>query len=62
MSTNKSKKTKTRTQSKDLPKNAKSLTKAEAKNVKGGLLPYVEQDNIYRSPSISDGTSNIKTK
>jgi hypothetical protein len=62
MPTNKSKNSKTRTQNKDLPKKAKSLTKAEATDVKGGLLPYVEQQNIYRSSSISDGTSNTKTK
>lgn len=59
----KTKETKRRTQVKNLKKSEEELTPAEAKKVKGGLLPYIEQDNI-RSKSIKDGTSNtlIDTK
>ena len=46
-----------------------TLTKAESKlsrremsKVKGGLLPYVEQDNLRGSSNITDGTSNTIVK
>jgi hypothetical protein len=58
MPTDKSKGTKPRTQIKDLPRGKKELSKGEQKNVKGGLLPYIEQDNIYKTKSVKDGTSN----
>ena len=58
MPTTKSKTSKRRTQIQDLPKREKKLSKEEQKKVKGGLLPYIEQDNLYKSKSIKDGTSN----
>jgi hypothetical protein len=54
----KAKETKRRTQVKDLKKSEEELTPAQSKKVKGGLLPYVEQENVYKSTSIKDGTSN----
>ena len=47
MPANKSKNMKRRTTVKDLPKRKKDLSREEQKNVKGGLLPYIEQDNLY---------------
>ena len=58
MPATKSKNTKRRTQTKDLPKRKKELSKEEQQRVKGGLLPYIEQDNIYNTRNIKDGTSN----
>lgn len=34
------------------------LSEAEAAEVEGGLLPYVEQDNLYKS-SLSNHTGGI---
>ena len=39
-------------------KKLKTLTKSDQKKVRGGLLPYIEQDNIFKSTNIKDGTSN----
>ena len=55
-------KRKRRTQVKDLPKQEKELTKEEEEKVKGGILPYVEQDNLRSVTKISDGTSNTIIK
>jgi len=46
----------------DLPKKAKTLTRKEQKKIKGGLLPYVEQENVIKPTSIKDGTSNTIMK
>ncbi len=51
------KSTKRRTKVQDIAKKAKTLTGKDQKKIKGGLLPYIEQDNVYRSPNIKDGTS-----
>ena len=56
--TTKLKSTKRRTKVQDIPKKTKALTGKEQKKIKGGLLPYIEQDNLYKSRSIQDGTSN----
>ena len=53
----KTKETKRRTKVKDLKKSEEELTTDQAKKVKGGILPYIEQDAIT-SRSITDGTSN----
>jgi hypothetical protein len=45
MRIDKSRGTKPRTQIKDVPRGKKELSNREQKNVKGGLLPYIEQDN-----------------
>ena len=58
----KSKSTKPRTRVQNLPKDAHELSGKEKKKVKGGLLPYVEQDNVRKSSNIQDGTSNTITK
>lgn len=41
-----------------LPKTESKLSGKEMKRVKGGLLPYIEQDNVRGSTNIQDGTSN----
>jgi hypothetical protein len=45
-------------------KKLKTLTESDQKKVRGGLLPYIEQDNIFKSTStnIQDGTSNTFKK
>jgi hypothetical protein len=58
MPTTNSKSTKRRTQTKDLSKQKKDLSKEEQKKVKGGILPYMEQDNLYKNKTIKDGASN----
>ena len=58
MPTTNAKSTKRRTQTKELSKQEKELSPEEQKKVKGGLLPYIEQDNLYKNKSIKDGTSN----
>jgi len=51
-----------RTEVKNLQKTKMALSEEEQKSVKGGLLPYVEQDNV-KSTDMIDGTSNtIKEK
>ena len=62
MPTDKPTERKRRTQVKDLPKQEKELTKEEEEKVKGGILPYVEQDNLRSVTKISDGTSNTIIK
>lgn len=57
MPAGKSKGAKPRTQVKDLPRKKRELTKEQRQKVKGGLLPYIEQDNL-KSTNITDGTSN----
>jgi hypothetical protein len=42
----------------DLPVSETELTSEQAENVQGGLLPYIEQDNLVRSTQTTDGTSN----
>lgn len=45
----------------DLPQAEKELGIEEAEATKGGILPYIEQDNIFKSARVSDikdGTSN----
>lgn len=54
----KSKSTKRRTRVQDIPKKAKELSGKEQKKIKGGLLPYIEQDNLRKFTNIQDGTSN----
>ena len=44
------------------PKQMKRLTKADQKKVRGGILPYIEQDNLYKTHNIQDGTSNTLLK
>jgi hypothetical protein len=56
------KSSKRRTQVKDLSENGRELSKREQKKVKGGLLPYIEQDNVQHKPiNVQDGTSNTLT-
>ena len=56
----KPKNTSRRTSVQDIPSEAKELNSKERKKIKGGLLPYIEQDNLRKSTSsITDGTSNI---
>ncbi|HKO96487.1 MAG TPA: hypothetical protein VJU86_05830 [Pyrinomonadaceae bacterium] len=58
----KSKSTKSRTSLKDISTKTKTLSSGDKKKIKGGLLPYIEQDNLNTSrgtKSITDGTSNI---
>lgn len=55
----KSTSTKRRTNVKDIAKETKALSGKEQKRIKGGLLPYVEQDNLRKPSSITDGTSKI---
>jgi hypothetical protein len=57
--TTKLKSTKRRVKVQEIPKPTKTLTGKEKKKVKGGLSPYIEQDNL-RKPNITDGTSNTK--
>jgi hypothetical protein len=46
-----------------LAKTESKLSKKEMTRVKGGLLPYLEQDNIRDGTSnIQDGTSNTIVK
>lgn len=60
--TTKLKSTKRRTKVQDIPRNTKALTGKEQKKIKGGLLPYIEQDNLRKpTSSITDGTSNTIT-
>lgn len=54
----KSKSTKSRTTVQDIPKEPKDLSGKEQKKVKGGMLPYIEQDNLRKPTNIPDGTSN----
>jgi len=57
----KSKSTKRRTKVQDIQKKSKELSGKEQKKIKGGILPYIEQDNLYKSKSIQDiqdGMSN----
>jgi hypothetical protein len=54
----KSKSTKRRVKIEDTPKQMKKLSKDDQKKVRGGILPYIEQDNLHRVANISDGTSN----
>ena len=42
---------KPRTKVKNIPGKTKELSQSEQKRVKGGLLPYIEQDNLYKSRS-----------
>jgi hypothetical protein len=58
MPSSKLKHTKRRTKVKDLPKREKVLTKEDQKKVRGGLLPYIEQDNLRQKTNITDGSSN----
>lgn len=54
-------KTRTKLKIEDLPQAEKELTLDEAEATRGGLLPYMEQDNIFKSTAttnIKDGTSN----
>lgn len=62
----KSKTTKRRVKVEDTPKRMKKLTKDDQKKVRGGILPYIEQDNLYKlsniKSNIKDGTSNAILK
>ncbi len=56
------KSTKRRTSMKDISTKTRTLSGKDKKKIKGGLLPYIEQDNLKTSrstKSITDGTSNI---
>ena len=63
---NKLKSTKRRTKMKDVSTKAKVLSSKDKKKVKGGILPYIEQDYCLKptstitppTSSITDGTSN----
>ena len=59
MAKNTKKETGRRTQTKDLPAPGNELSQKQMKKVKGGILPFIEQDNLYKHvTSIKDGTSN----
>jgi len=40
---------KPRTKVKNIPSKTKGLNQRQQKKVKGGLLPYIEQDNLHKS-------------
>lgn len=46
--TTKLKSTKRRINVQEIPKQTKTLTGKEQKKIKGGLLPYIEQDNMKK--------------
>lgn len=52
------KSTRRRVKVQEIPKKTETLTDKQKKKIKGGLLPHIEQDNVYRSPNIKDGNSN----
>jgi hypothetical protein len=58
----KAKSTKPRVKVGGTPKKLKALTKSDQKKVRGGLLPYIEQANIFKSTNITDGSSNTFKK
>jgi hypothetical protein len=60
--TTKLKSTKRNIKVQELPKKAKTLTRKEQQKIKGGLLPYIEQDNVIKPTNIKDGTSNTIMK
>jgi hypothetical protein len=60
--TTKLKSKKRRVKVQEIPKQTKALTGKEQKKIKGGLLPYIEQDNLIKPTNIKDGTSNTIIK
>ena len=63
------KSTKRRTSLNDISTKPKALSSKDKKKIKGGLRPYIEQDNLKKPtnsitggiPNITDGTSNTIT-
>ena len=53
------KSTKRRTSMKEISAETKTLSSRDKKKIKGGLLPYIEQDNLKRPTNTTGGTSNI---
>jgi len=60
--TTKLKSKKRRVKVQEVPKQTKALTGKEQKKIKGGLLPYIEQDNLKKPTNVKDGSSNTIIK
>ena len=60
--TTKLKSKKRRVKVQEVPKQTKALTGKEQKKIKGGLLPYMEQDNLKNPTNVKDGSSNTIIK